>query len=274
MRQDLSTPYHLHRGNVPLLLSLPHVGHEIPESLHGAYVERALRSEDTDWHLERLYAFAREIGASVITPRYSRYVIDLNRPPDDTPMYPGAANTELCPTRFFTGEPLYRDGRAPDAAEVERRRREHWQPYHDALQAELDRLRERWGHAVLFDGHSIQSQLPWLFEGRLPDLNLGTADGASCAPSLREAARRVLQAQSDFSHVTDGRFKGGYITRHYGRPHDRIHVLQLEKCQCLYMDERRGEGATLAYDEAGARRLQPLLRALLNTLIAWRPDAG
>jgi N-formylglutamate deformylase len=267
-------PYTLQPGNAPLLVSLPHVGHEIPEALHSAYVARALASEDTDWHLERLYGFVGELNASLIVPRFSRYVIDLNRPPDDTPMYPGAANTELCPTRFFTGEALYRDGFAPGAAEVQRRRRVYWQPYHDALRAELDRLVQRFGHVVLFDGHSIQSELPWLFEGKLPDLNLGTADGHSCAPSLRDALRHVLEGQKRFSQVVDGRFKGGYITRHYGRPQERVHAVQLEKCQYLYMDERRGEGAGFAYDDKGARELQPLLRLLLNTALAWRPDVA
>jgi len=264
----------LHRGNAPLLLSLPHVGHEIPGDLRNAYVPRALASEDTDWHLDRLYNFAADLGASVLRPRFSRYVIDLNRPPDDTPMYPGASNTELCPTRFFTGEPLYREGAEPDAAEVARRRREYWQPYHDALRAEADRLRERFGHVVLFDGHSIQSELPWLFEGKLPDLNLGTADGKSCAPSLRDALQQVLARQTRYGHVTDGRFKGGYITRHYGQPTGGIHAVQLEKCQHLYMDERRGEGATFALDSEKADALRPLLRQLLGTALAWRPHAG
>ena len=264
--------YTLHAGSAPLLVSLPHVGHEIPAELRDAYVPRALASEDTDWHLDRLYGFARELGASLIVPRFSRYVIDLNRPPDDTPMYPGASNTELCPTRFFTGEPLYREGQAPSAAEVARRRTTYWQPYHDALRAELDRLRERYGHVVLFDGHSIQSELPWLFEGKLPDLNLGTADGHSCAPSLRESLQHVLEAQTDYTQVVDGRFKGGYITRHYGRPEERVHAVQLEKCQCLYMDERRGEGASFAFDEDGAARLQPLLRKLASVMLAWRPQ--
>lgn len=272
---DLRTEvFTLRRGNAPMLLSLPHVGHRIPEDLRDRYVERALASEDTDWHLERLYDFADELDISVLVPHHSRYLIDLNRPPDDTPMYPGASNTELCPTRFFTSEPLYREGCEPDPAEVERRRRVYWQPYHDALRAELDRLVERWGHAVLWDGHSIQSELPWLFEGRLPDLNLGTDDGRSCDAALREMLRHVLQSQSDFSHVIDGRFKGGYITRHYGQPQHRVHAVQMEKCQCLYMDERRGEGARFTYDEAGAARLKPLLRRLVSVLLAWRPTGG
>jgi N-formylglutamate deformylase len=267
----LTGVYTLQRGSSPLLVSLPHIGHEIPEDLRPSYVPRALRSEDTDWHLERLYDFADELGAGLLMPRYSRYVIDLNRPPDDTPMYPGAQNTELCPTHLFTGDPLYREGMAPDAAEVARRRATNWQPYHDALRAELDRLRERYGWAVLFDGHSIQSELPWLFEGKLPDLNFGTADGQACAPALREAMEAVFRAQTRYSHVTDGRFKGGYITRHYGQPAHRIHAVQLEKCQCLYMDERRGDDADFAYDEQGAAELKPLLRKLLGAALAWRP---
>ena len=183
----------LHRGDAPLLVSLPHVGTRIPDDQQPRYVERAMAVEDTDWHLERVYGFAREMGASLIVPRMSRYVIDLNRPPENTPMYPGANNTELCPTRFFTGDPLYRDGLEPDAAEVERRVQRYWRPYHDALANELSRLKAQHGHAVLFDGHSIKSELPWLFEGRLPDLNLGCAAGQSCAPSLRDALAAMLR---------------------------------------------------------------------------------
>ena len=175
---DLETDtFTLWRGTGPLLVSVPHAGTAIPDDLRAAFVPRALATEDADWHLEKLYDFVRERGASLIVPRLARYVIDLNRPPDNAPMYPGANNTELCPTRFFSGEPLYREGQAPDAAEVQRRRARYWQPYHDALEAELARLQAAHGHAVLFDGHSILSELPWLFEGKLPDLNLGTEIG-------------------------------------------------------------------------------------------------
>src|SRR5438093_3583731 len=217
----------LHRGSRPLLVSLPHVGTVIPDELRGAYVERALHVEDTDWYLEALYAFVRELGASLLVPRLSRYVIDLNRPPENGPMYPGANNTELCPTRFFTGDPLYRDGAAPTDAEVARRIEQYWRPYHAALRDELARLKQTHGHAVLFDGHSIKARLPWLFEGDLPALNLGTAAGTSCAPALRTALAGVLEGQRRYSQVVDGRFKGGYITRHYGRPDDRVHAVQL-----------------------------------------------
>jgi len=266
MNEDV---YTLHRGTRPLLLSLPHVGTHIPTALQPLFVERALAVEDTDWHLEPVYGFARALGASVIVPRHSRYVVDLNRPPENTPMYPGANNTELCPTRFFSGEPLYREGCAPDAAGIEQRTQRYWHPYHEALAAELQRLRAAHGHAVLWDGHSIRSELPWLFEGRLPDLNLGTVDGSSCAPSLRYALRRVLEAQSGYTQVVDGRFKGGTITRRYGRPAEQVHAVQLEMCWSTYMAER----APYTLDPQRVARLQPLLQALLQVCLDWSPDA-
>jgi N-formylglutamate deformylase len=261
--------YTLHRGPAPLLVSLPHVGTLIPEALKPRLVERALAAEDADWHLERLYAFARDLGASVIVPRHSRYVIDLNRPPENTPMYAGANNTELAPTRFFSGDPLYRDGQAPADDEVRDRLQRYWRPYHDALADELARLKTEHGHAVLWEGHSIRSVLPWLFEGRLPDLNLGTAKGASCAPRLRAALMQVLAAQQSYTQVTDGRFKGGYITRRYGQPQAGVHAVQLEMCWSTYMDE----APPYEVDPQRAERLQPVLRALLQAALAWRPDA-
>jgi N-formylglutamate deformylase len=262
-----SSVFTLTRGTTPLVVSLPHCGVAIPGELREAFVPRALAVEDTDWHLDRLYAFAARLGAGVLVPRFSRYVVDLNRPPDDTPMYPGANNTELCPTRFFTGEPLYREGRAPDAGEVARRRQAYWAPYHAALRGELDRLRAVHGHAALFDGHSIKACLPWLFEGRLPALNLGTAGGASCEPSLREALARDLGAHAGHDHVIDGRFKGGYITRHYGRPAQRVHAVQLEMIWDCYMDDESPWG----YREERAAQVQPVLERLLTTMRDWRP---
>jgi N-formylglutamate deformylase len=264
----------LERGTAPLLLSLPHVGTALPDDVVRALVPRALALEDSDWHLAEVYDFARELGASVLVPRFSRYLIDLNRPPENAPMYPGANNTELVPTRFFTGDPLYREGRGPDDAEIERRRAAYWRPYHDALASELSRLVATHGHAVVWDGHSIQAEVPWLFEGRLPDLNLGTASGASCAPTLRDALSAVLAAQSTFSHVTDGRFKGGYITRRYGRPQEGVHAIQLEMSLATYMDETRATLPVAAVDGERVARLRPILRALLQTTLDWRPDAS
>ncbi len=260
--------FSLYPGSTPLLVSMPHVGTLIPPDLQPRYSERALQVEDTDWHLEALYNFVRSMGASLIVPRYSRFVIDLNRPSENTPMYAGANNTELCPTRFFTGEALYREGMAPNDAEIARRVATYWSPYRNALDAELTRLRSAHGHAVLFDAHSIKSELPWLFEGRLPELNLGTVNGTSAAPELRDALAQVLARQTDFSHVVDGRFKGGHITRHYGRPSESWHAVQLEMCWSTYMPET----APYVLSEERAARVRPLLQQLMQTLLQFKPQ--
>jgi len=270
----MSETFTLTPGTTPLLVSVPHVGTAIPEDVAAALVPRAMAREDTDWHLAEAYAFARELGAGLLVPRYSRYVIDLNRPPENAPMYPGANNTELVPTRFFSGDPLYREGRIADEAEVARRVDAYWRPYHEALAGELVRLRSAHGIAVVWDGHSIQAELPWLFPGRLPDLNLGTVAGASCAQALRATLMDVLAAQSGFSHVTDGRFQGGYITRRYGRPAERIHAVQLEMALSTYMDETHAAYPVAPADPLRLARLRPVLRALLRTTLDWCADAG
>lgn len=266
MRDDVFT---LIPGEGPVLVSLPHTGTDIPDEMKPAFHERALTVEDTDWHLDDIYSFARELGIGVIVPHYSRYVIDLNRPPDDSPMYAGANNTELVPTRSFAGMLLYRDGQAPGRTEIAERLVRYWRPYHDALGAELERIQSRHGHAVLWDGHSIRSRLPWLFDGILPDLNLGTARGASCSPSLAAALRGVLESQVRFSHVVDGRFSGGFITRHYGCPARSRHAVQLEMCWSCYMTEN----PPFVMDAVRAEKLRPVLRELLRVARDWRPDA-
>jgi len=253
----------LHTGSLPLLISMPHIGTAIPAELQPQFVPRALDTEDTDWHLAQLYGFAPAMGASVLQPQFSRYVIDLNRPPDDAPMYPGASNTELCPTRFFSGDALYRDGCAPDAQERARRRSAYWEPYHQALQTELQRLQRAHGYALLWDAHSIRSEIPWLFEGVLPALNIGTASGASAHASITQALAGVCASHPQTSHVVNGRFKGGYITRHYGAPASQVHAVQLEMCQNLYMQET----PPYAYDPALAQRIQPQLRAMLHAAL-------
>jgi len=252
----------LHRGRAPLLVSLPHDGVVIPERLLRRMTPGARAVPDTDWHVSRLYAFARELGASILIPTYSRYVVDLNRPPDDTSLYPGKNTTGLCPTVQFSGEPVYLDGEAPAQAEIAERVEQYWRPYHMALAEELEHLREMHGHAVLWEGHSIRAEVPFLFEGRLPDLNLGTADGASCSSWLQSKLAGVLAGQGDYTWVVNGRFKGGYITRHYGDPAGGIDAIQLELAQDTYMDE-----ASTAYLPGRAARLQSLLRALLETCL-------
>jgi len=229
--------YTLHRGTAPLLVSLPHDGSELPSELRPRLTAAAQRVPDTDWHVSRLYAFARDLGASLLVPRYSRYVVDLNRPPDDVSLYPGQNTTGLCPIVQFSGEPVYVDGAQPSPEEIAGRVQTYWRPYHEALQQELARLRQEHGRAVLWEGHSIRSVVPFLFEGRLPDFNLGTAGGASCRPALQARLEAVLAQHGEYSHVSNGRFKGGYITRHYGKPADGIDAIQLELAQLNYMDE-------------------------------------
>jgi N-formylglutamate deformylase len=255
--------FSLHRGTAPLFVSLPHDGTQLPDDIAARVTPAARHVPDTDWHVSRLYAFARELGASMIVPAYSRYVIDLNRPPDNASLYPGQNTTGLCPIVQFSGEPIYQAGQEPTAGEIADRIALYWQPYHDALQAELVRIRATHGRVVLWEGHSIKSVVPFLFEGRLPDFNLGTAGGASCSASLQERLSGILAAQHDYSHVVNGRFKGGYITRHYGEPDQDIEAIQLELAQRNYMDEDSFE-----YREDLAGRTRRVLRALLMACIA------
>jgi len=261
----------LQRGGSPLVISVPHAGTELPPALAARLTPRALQLPDTDWHVPRLYEFAPALGVTVFVARYSRYLIDLNRPPDDAELYGGgAAKTGLCPTHSFDGAPLYRDGTdALEPAELAERRARYWRPYHDALATVLDETRGQHGHAIVLDAHSILSTVPRLFEGRLPDFNLGTYSGRSCSPRVTEAVRDCLTAAPRFTHVIDGRFKGGHITRHYGQPAAHVHALQVELAQCAYMDEAAG-----GYDVARAAPLQGLLRAVIEALLRWQPGAA
>jgi len=253
----------LEQGTAPLLVSLPHDGSAIPDDIAARMHPRARQAPDTDWHVGRLYAFARELGASIIRPYWSRYVVDLNRPPDGHSLYPGQRGTGLVPEVMFDDRPIYLDGQAPDAAEVAARVDAYWRPYHAALEQELARLRGEHGRAVLWEGHSIRSEVPMLFDGRLPDFNLGTAAGASCRPVLHDALEAVLAGQDAYSHVVDGRFKGGYITRHYGDPDAGIDAVQLELAQLNYMDED-----SFQYLPDHAAPVQALIRKLLEACLA------
>lgn len=259
--------FSLHRGTVPLLVSLPHDGTAVPGDVAARFTPEARRVPDTDWHVARLYDFAKQLGASVLVPKFSRYVIDLNRGEDDVSLYPGQNTTGLCPVRRFTGDPVYLPGQAPTEEEVRARVDTYWRPYHDALRAELDRLQSQHGRVVLWEGHSIRgSELPFLFDGRLPDLNLGTAAGASCSPGLQQRLEAVLAAQDAYDFVANGRFKGGHITRHYGDPANGIEAVQLEISQRCYMDE-----ASFVYLPERAAALQRLLRTLLESALPGNP---
>jgi N-formylglutamate deformylase len=258
--------FSLSTGHLPVLISMPHCGAHLPDSYAKRMTPAAQVLADTDWHLPQLYQFARAMGASIISSQYSRYVIDLNRSSDGQSLYPGQNTTGLCPTETFLGAPVYLDGEAPDEQDIAHRVTHYWQPYHQALAAELARLRASHGHVLLWEAHSIAHVLPRLFEGPLPDLNLGSFSGKACDPALRDAVAAVAE-QSTYSVSVDGRFKGGYITRHYGQPDAQVHALQLELAQYVYMDET----APFSYQAERANQLIPTLEKMLTTAIAALP---
>jgi len=224
----------VHRGAAPLVVAFPHGGTGLA-GLDDAFVSPWRARLDTDWWVEDLYAFVRDLGATTVTTGISRSVIDMNRDPSGASLYPGQATTELCPTTTFDGDPLYR-GATPDADEIARRKRTFFEPYHAALAAEIERLRALHGRVVLYDAHSIRSHVPRLFDGELRQFNIGTNAGATCTPEL-EAAVAAICAASGRSHVVNGRFRGGWTTRHYGRPERGVHAIQMELAMRGYMAE-------------------------------------
>jgi len=258
----MSDTYTLIKGRIPLLISMPHNGEALPEYIVNKMTEQGKNVADTDWHKDKLYAFAKALGAYIIMPKYSRYVIDLNRDPQGVDLYPGANSTELCPTTSFDLAPLYLDGHNPDKDEISHRVSTYWQPYHQALKTTLDDMQGEFGKAVLLEAHSILSKVPRFFDGQLPDFNFGTADGASCAPELLTQLQNL--DYSPYSMISNGRFKGGFITRQYGQPQKNIHAVQLELSQRTYMSEPNPE-----YNEALANEVIPKLKQLVHTLIQF-----
>ncbi|MBL8589048.1 MAG: N-formylglutamate deformylase [Methylobacteriaceae bacterium] len=265
------------RGDAPLVVSFPHTGTELPDEIEPGLVSPWLARKDCDWWIEKLYDFARELGATTIRTSISRTAIDVNRDPSGASLYPGQATTGLCPTTTFDGEPLYRDGKAPDEAEIARRRVVYFEPYHDALAAELTRLRALHRRVALYDCHSIRSVIPRLFEGALPEFNIGTNDGASCDPGLTARIEALCDA-SGRSRVTNGRFKGGWITRRYGRPQDGVHAVQMELACRAYMREPDGAPTPRnwpsAWDKAYAAPIAQTLREVLTACRDFAADAA
>lgn len=258
--------YRLSRGNSPLLISVPHAGTEVPEEIMSRLSLAGRTLGDTDWQVDRLYDFAGDLGASLLVATHSRYVIDLNRPPDGAPLYPGADETGLCPATNFERQPLYEEGQGLQPGEREARLADYWQPYHDTLKVELQRLRSKYGHAILWDAHSIRSRVPRFFKGCLADYNFGTGGGKSAAPALGRGLLN-LAGELGLEAVLDQRFKGGYITRHYGAPTADIHALQLELTWRNYMAEL----APYEFDEKLAAPTRRALRALLVFARDFRP---
>lgn len=252
-------------GTTPLLISMPHVGTELLPDVEAGLAEPAKGLCDTDWHLPTLYDFAREMGATLVIARWSRFNIDLNRPSDDKPLY-ATATTGLYPDVLFDGQPLFAPDQAPGAETRNQALTEIWEPYHNRLGSELERIKAEHGHAVLFDAHSIKGFVPRLFDGELPDFNIGTNGGESCATTLTSSLAEICDAPG-YAQVVNGRFKGGYITRHYGNPHEHVHAVQLELAQRTYMREE----PPFDYQPGLAARVQTVLARFVETMATWRP---
>ncbi|MBP2298349.1 N-formylglutamate deformylase [Azospirillum picis] len=252
-------------GETPVLLSIPHMGTMIPADIAGTMTDTALAQPDVDRHLDRLYHFAPALGIGFLTSLCSRYVIDLNRDPEGNQQHPAADPTELCPLTTFDRSPVYKRGLEPDGAEIGRRVGAYWRPYHERLRDELRALRDRFGVAVLFDAHSVRSEVPRFFDGPLPDFNLGTGDGCSAAQPLVVRLMNVLSASERYSAALNGRLRGGYIIRSYGDPDDNIHAIQLELTQSVYMDE----AAPYRFRPDLAAEVRPSLERLMSAVVEW-----
>lgn len=265
------------RRDAPLIVSFPHTGTEIPSEYSEGLVSLALARKDADWWIDRLYAFARELGATIVHTAISRTVIDVNRDPSGASLYPGQATTELCPTSTFNGEPLYRPGCQPEAAAMAARRKAFFDPYHEALAGEIARLQAIHPLIVLYDCHSIRSVIPRLFEGTLPNFNIGTNSGASCAPELAAAVVATCRS-TEFSSALNGRFAGGWITRSFGAPAKGVHAVQMELACRGYMREQVGPVSELewptAWDEEFAAPIRGHLRRVLEACLFFARDDG
>ena len=257
------TVFDFHQGSSPLLVSMPHVGIEVPESIRADMTEPALRLPDTDWDVHQLYDFLPAMGVSTLRANYSRYVVDLNRAPSGESLYPGQKVTEICPTTLFNGDAVYRAGFDLDSEEVSLRVDRYWQPYHQQIAQELERIRNQFGYAILWDAHSIRSEVPVLFDGALPDFNWGSADGTSCDDGLSVALLEAVQSMKSYSAVINGRFKGGFITRNFGDPAKGIHAIQLELSQATYMSDE----SLFQFDAGKAANLKSLLKDLIELVL-------
>lgn len=253
-------PFIYQRAEEPILVSIPHAGVRLEDQMANRLTPQARNLPDTDWYVDRLYDFLNDTPVGILRAEYSRYVVDLNRSPDNETLYPGQFNSAICPRQTFAGEEIYKPGLGPTADEIESRIRRVWSPYHECLRGELDRLRQQFGFAILWDAHSIRSRMPLLFDGELPHLNVGTNDDRSCDPALTADISKTLAA-AGYSTVVNGRFRGGYITRHYGDPDHRLQAIQLEISQRSYMNE-----SDSTYSNDKADKLRALLRKVFDML--------
>ncbi|MFQ5548397.1 MAG: N-formylglutamate deformylase [Woeseia sp.] len=259
----MSNGYDYAAGTTPLLISIPHDGRLLAPAMAESMTECGSDLPDTDWHVRRLYAFSKNLGASIIAADYSRYVVDLNRSPTDEALYAGRFGTGLIPRQTFHGQQIYLPGNNPGEDEIRDRIDNYWRPYHDRIASSLNDIRERFGYALLWDAHSIRSRVPSLFDGKLPALNFGVNDGRSCASDIIESVITEARAGGGYSVVLDGRFKGGYITRQYGDPKENVHAIQLELAQRCYMNED-----SRSFDDDLASQTQQVLSRVLQACLS------
>ena len=261
MSNNEQKTFSFYKGNSPLLVSVPHDGRLLSDDIKKSFKEKFLELPDTDWHMNRLYESFRDTRWNIISAHFSRYVVDLNRSSDGTMLYNDYQSTGLCPIKSFSGEHLYSDNNEISELKIKRRVESYWKPYHDKIKQTLESIKSKYGYAILWDAHSIKSRIPNLFEGKLPNLNIGTNSGESCPNSITESIHKVAN-DSGFSVVINDRFKGGYITRHYGKPAENVFAIQMEIAQRTYMNE-----LTLSYDERLSKKLTPILKLMLDTFI-------
>lgn len=262
----MSIPPLVDQGDSPVILGLPHTGTDVPAHILDRFNERGRAMADTDWHIHDLYAGLLKGVTTVRTPIH-RYVIDVNRDPDGASLYPGQNTTGLCPLTDFDGNPIYRAGQEPDTSEIETRKNAFHTPYHTALRAEMDRVRKRHGFAILYDCHSIRSHIPFLFDATLPDFNIGTNSGTTCAATIETAVQTLCANATGYSAILNGRFKGGWTTRHYGQPTQGWHAIQMELAQSTYLT---AQCPPWTYDAPRANRLRAHLTTILTALSNWR----
>ena len=262
-------PVEVVEGSSPVVLGFPHTGTHVPPEMFERLTPLGQTLSDTDRHVDRLYADLLP-GATTVRATFHRYVIDANRDPSGASLYPGQNTTGLCPLVGFDGRALYLEGQQPDEAEQQGRVEAYWRPYHQALAAELTRLRQFHDRVLLWEGHSIRSVCPMFFEGTLSDFNLGTADGASASGQLLAKLCAELDQQDGYRWVANGRFKGGYITRQYGQPETGIHAVQMEMTQACYMDER----PPFPWDAERAAPAQQVVAKLLEVALGWISESA
>ncbi|WP_026614955.1 N-formylglutamate deformylase [Ensifer aridi] len=256
--------YEVRQGTSPVILGFPHTGTHVPSSIWERLNDNGRILADTDWHIHELYEGLLP-DATTVRATFHRYVIDANRDPEGVSLYPGQNTTGLVPETDFDGVPIWKDGEGPTEANIAERLRAFHAPYHGALAAQIARVKAIHGVAVLYDCHSIRSHIPFLFEGKLPDFNIGTDMGQTCARAIERSAVEIAAKADGYSHVLNGRFKGGWTTRHYGRPQQGVHAIQMELAQSTHLT---AEAPPFALDVAKAERLRRHLRNILEAIEA------